>query len=830
MKRNVKLKQAIFEIILIILTITLLIFSILSNFKIITLPKELILTFTNEEDLFVNLFTIQATIATLSIAIIALITGFYSENIYGISITNYITSIKPYLFKHKYLILFDLILIALNYVFVSKQYYNISIFAFILSITISFILVKDVSVIFYGKTKIRNEIHEYIIQNYNNDYLEELNKNTITDLESGNINSFYSDLDLLIEIFDTEAENKKVPTDILITLEDMISNLFVNYYIQNNSETNIRILSCIYSFYKSANKDEKNIIPLTVWDNTYREYFQVLEELNYGQINNHPKFNFEYYRLELDKNRKFEYNDKNELIQKNAYNLEYYSYWIYNSLLNNKRNLSEEQINHLKERIYRDIYDNLRFRFDNENYKNEKYLLLKEFCYLIKLFIENGNSEFLFKEYYSKARYHKSKSGLNISILISLIYIFYLTQREYLTNGKKEEKNAYKILKKCKRLFKDLIYSIDIKCIIENHYDFLHGLLRSWEIYENGVVKTVVMDSAIIDFFVFFSLEKYIWENKIYEIIKLIPDKDSFWLYSRYFCNDTKNFEDDFSTFLKVMFGITNEKHINSKIDLVKNALIKLCKEESIMQGIDNAITFESLKIFSSKLNKLANQISNEVLKEFSKSKNIDDCIKKNNICICQLQLSNITINEDNLNEDFKDLLNTVIINTMLKNIYNAIKVEQIDYDNKNKQSKLIELNEKYSKTSNVYIGNRETFWDEDDRELLIKYSSKMIHLSKNDGYNEIYLLDSNLIYFKLSNITIKSKDLSEDNFDSIGVKYENNEYLYNIANDVYVPFEQKELIEHIHRTKKNIMIYANIEYKLFEDIVGTGVEITFDD
>ncbi len=440
MKRNVKLKQAIFEIILIILTITLLIFSILSNFKIITLPKELILTFTNEEDLFVNLFTIQATIATLSIAIIALITGFYSENIYGISITNYITSIKPYLFKHKYLILFDLILIALNYVFVSKQYYNISIFAFILSITISFILVKDVSVIFYGKTKIRNEIHEYIIQNYNNVYLEELNKNTITDLESGNINSFYSDLDLLIEIFDTEAENKKEPTDILITLEDMISNLFVNYYIQNNSETNIRILSCIYSFYKSANKDEKNIIPLTIWDNTYREYFQVLEELNYGQINNHPKFNFEYYRLELAKNRKFEYNDKNELLQKNAYNLEYYSYWIYNSLLNNKRNLSEEQINHLKERIYRDIYDNLRFRFDNENYKNEKYLLLKEFCYLIKLFIENGNSEFLFKEYYSKARYHKSKSGLNISILISLIYIFYLTQREYLTKGKKEEK------------------------------------------------------------------------------------------------------------------------------------------------------------------------------------------------------------------------------------------------------------------------------------------------------------------------------------------------------------------------------------------------------
>lgn len=103
-----------------------------------------------------------------------------------------------------------------------------------------------------------------------------------------------------------------------------------------------------------------------------------------------------------------------------------------------------------------------------------------------------------------------------------------------------------------------------------------------------------------------------------------------------------------------------------------------------------------------------------------------------------------------------------------------------------------------------------------------------MIHLSKNDGYNEIYLLDSNLIHFKLSNIVIKFQDYSEDDFDLIGVKLKNEKYLYNIANDIYIPFEHEELIEHIHRTRKNIMIYADIEYKLFSDIVGTGIEITF--
>lgn len=686
MKASIKSKQIIFEIIVIIVAVILLIFSILNNLKIITIPKELVLTFPDENDLFVNLFTIQATIATLSIAIIALITGFYNEDIYGISITSYITSIKPCLFKHKYLILFDLIIIALNYLFVSKQLYNISIFIFMLSIAISFILVKDVSVIFLGKNKLHNEIHEYIISNYTNYYLEELNKHIITDLESGNISSFYSDLDLLIEIFSEEIKKEKGLTDILVTLENIITGLFVNFYIQNGAETNIRILSCINKFYEVANEDKNNIIPLTIWDNTYIEYYQVLEELNYGQINNHPKFNFEYYRFELIKNRSFEYNDKNELIQKNAFNLENYSYWLYNSILNNKREFSKEQIDNLKEKIYKYIYLDLFYRKTNANQKNIKYIKLKEFCYLIKLLIENGDSEFLMKEYFSKSKYHNNRNYFNISIVISMIYIFYLTQKEYLIRGKNEQKNAYAVLNKSKKIFNHLIYSIDLKWIIENHYDFIHNLLRSWEKYENGIVKTIIMDSTIIDFIVFFSLEKYIRENEIYKILKLITEKDSILLYNRYFSNGVKDFKENFLIFSKEMFGITNENYTNSKIDLLKNVLIKLCKEDRITQGIENAITTESIKRFSNNIHDLANQISNEMLKPFSEFKSVDDCIKKNNICIYQLQLSNSTINEENLTEDFNDLLISVIINTMLKYIYAAIKIEHVNYNDKNKQ------------------------------------------------------------------------------------------------------------------------------------------------
>ena len=103
-----KSRQIIYEVITIALFWAFLILSVLVTFNVITLPEKLILTFPDNEELFINLFTIQATVSTLSIAVVALITGFFSENIYGISVIGYITSIRPWAFKHKHLILFDL--------------------------------------------------------------------------------------------------------------------------------------------------------------------------------------------------------------------------------------------------------------------------------------------------------------------------------------------------------------------------------------------------------------------------------------------------------------------------------------------------------------------------------------------------------------------------------------------------------------------------------------------------------------------------------------------------------------------------------------------------
>ena len=51
---------------------------------------------------------------------------------------------------------------------------------------------------------------------------------------------------------------------------------------------------------------------------------------------------------------------------------------------------------------------------------------------------------------------------------------------------------------------------------------------------------------------------------------------------------------------------------------------------------------------------------------------------------------------------------------------------------------------------------------------------------------------------------------------------------MYNVTNDIYIPFEKAELTEHVHRIKKKAKIYVEISYKI-DGIVGVGILIEQD-
>ena len=50
---------------------------------------------------------------------------------------------------------------------------------------------------------------------------------------------------------------------------------------------------------------------------------------------------------------------------------------------------------------------------------------------------------------------------------------------------------------------------------------------------------------------------------------------------------------------------------------------------------------------------------------------------------------------------------------------------------------------------------------------------------------------------------------------------------LYNVTNDIYIPFAKKEVEEYIKDTEKIIIAYADIKLRLKEGKVGAGIETT---
>ena len=113
---EVKKKTLIIELLIIFSAALLYAVAMLADFSVMLPPDFLILKYETPADLLLTLFSVQASISTISIAVVSIITGVTNETIYGVSVSKYITSIKPKIFKHKFLIIASLVWIFGNYI------------------------------------------------------------------------------------------------------------------------------------------------------------------------------------------------------------------------------------------------------------------------------------------------------------------------------------------------------------------------------------------------------------------------------------------------------------------------------------------------------------------------------------------------------------------------------------------------------------------------------------------------------------------------------------------------------------------------------------------
>lgn len=105
---------------------------------------------------------IQATVDTLTISIIALISGCVSDSSMGIVFSDYYLNIRPYIFKQKRIIVSSILLLVANIGFYSIRWYYFLLSIFVITIILILISTNEIYLIFNGKRLAEREIKEYI--------------------------------------------------------------------------------------------------------------------------------------------------------------------------------------------------------------------------------------------------------------------------------------------------------------------------------------------------------------------------------------------------------------------------------------------------------------------------------------------------------------------------------------------------------------------------------------------------------------------------------------------------------------------------------------------
>ena len=224
-----KSKRAIGEIVICACGIVGGLCALLMDFSILPVPSFAIIKIRDVESFMSTLFSIQASVSTLGIAIISIVTGVMTESIYGISVSEYITHLKPYIFKHEVIITAGLFITALNFLCLSFAWNNLSIILFFVSIALNTFLFQSTYSLLLGKEKIKQQIRKYILSNYDGENIRRLYLSSDEALSNSNYLVLKDNFEVILLIIQNEIKNTTEVTkeSLLENIETMVSELFV---------------------------------------------------------------------------------------------------------------------------------------------------------------------------------------------------------------------------------------------------------------------------------------------------------------------------------------------------------------------------------------------------------------------------------------------------------------------------------------------------------------------------------------------------------------------------------------------------------------------------
>ena len=818
-------KRKRIESILICIFLLMVICSVVVDFCGLRLPVLLLNTVNDFEGLFFSLFSAQASMAALSIAIVSILNGTESRTFYSIPVSRYITELRPCFLTHKLLVTLNIVITVFNYFFVSKSMFNISIALFCTSMGINIVLTRDTYALFSGMHLVKSEIKEYVLTNYSVGYLDELDKEisrTITDLDSQN---FRDDCEILLNIYQKEIEKNKTCVEITTHILQIFEEKYEQAIYAHNLTLIKGMTERFFEFVKVSRVHNQINFATRLWYGIQSFYFKGLMEIPI-QVLYESKICIRIHS-ELS-----EIEDKD--LQKD---LQLYSPRVLYSISHSRVSSFSQDIDNLNHQIYYQLYwDVIGNAYGSSGTKSQNIMVARigELCQLHKYLIDTGNTSLISQKFIFKAYYEIGHNHHDLVLVITLMYLYYLACREKLLDGKNLQDIARKFLIANGNTIKGIFRKLKIKDIIEQYREEIFSFGARWEYMENGQAKCMVMDSVIQDFLIF-SLLKNDYIN-ITNTISFVIKDSYFSIYSRYFSqqNSTEYIKSLYTDYSKYF----NRERINDDSGLVRDIMVlKSAIEQNYKSEYLAEVEEDQFK--HSEVEKwkclLTDKVKDTILARFNRLTKVKfekpfSSFIKNNISVFSV-ITPPPLDDQMLN-DVKEYTKLNLAGLFVNKLSKNMVYQKLPYERNDKQTSLLKSIRELDIKPDISIGQYDCFWDEEDPELIKDYTREMQVLEFEGGYPIFGLLDSSKIYCQFSNLRVEFFDLTRDEImqhctDSIAD--EKGQFFYNVTNNIYLPFTEKELMDVSKKYWKKIEVKVDLELRCACEKVGSVIEVSFD-
>lgn len=758
-------------------------------------------------NIIMELFGIQAAISTLGIALLALLTESIKEIRYGVRVGHFVMMNHHKFLTHQSIIVFEMLFLFVNYIFLTFKLFNASVALFIVSLSLIIFLVSDILKLFTDKERIYMDIKSHILKqlscedrneimnslNRLNDHLSELAfEHKILEL-SNNIEIYFG----LYE--NSTNENKEL-------IEKYFGEMFnrLSYY----SETNVNevLYKTMLNMYKLANKEKETV---NFVNTNIIQIYDVLSSL--PQKYYYKENDFPYISLynEIRENEIQALDNKKQTVT--------YVKGLYNSVF--KKIDWEEYFGEIRMTAF---YSHLYSKIGNLDDRNNG---LEEINAYTRSLIHSNEKTVFSESFFKKMDELKYQNETDIEVdthfLTILAYFYYILYEPDDSDKIASLKPLIiQLLKDNAFYINEFIYSLKINLhTFPKIIKAINNQLGNWEYFfiPSNSGKVLVSEEAIISFFVnvfiskslnFNQLNEYIEYsevdiNRLYYLTIATPKKfkSIYNLFIKEFYDNT--YYDDEEA-LRMLGDSLNHLIINKKIDEAKkidsNVIIRTAK--SNIEKIEEELKVKLNHFFGDK-----SGFKNKIISKQTKSR------------ILPLTILNDALIKPKISE----FIEYHIISELFIEFEEKINKLSIDAREENKIDLIFEYCNEITEKYDLLIGTKDSmlFYKDPKRR---KYDDLIDNLESNfeiriNGNEKIFLSSENL-NIQIDNITLESHLLTEEEiFSYKGVEKKGDGYTFDDHyNNCQLYFEKNELLTLFSKKYRKVILTFDLLFFFNDD------------